>query len=58
MKAEAISIFIQNIAPVLRADNKPEHIEIYLDRELGKFYDRAFCDGMNYVKGVRNANNN
>jgi hypothetical protein len=53
MKAEAISIFIQNIAPVLRADNKPEHIEIYLDRELGKFYDRAFCDGMNYIKGVK-----
>ncbi len=54
MKAESISIFLQNIAPVLRAKNKPENIEIYLDRELGKFYDRAFCDGMNNVlKGVK-----
>ena len=49
MKAEAISIFIQDIGPVLRANNKPENIEIYLDRELGKFYDRAYCDGMQNV---------
>lgn len=44
-----IDIFIENVRPVLAANNQLENIELYLRRELKKFYDAAFCDGQENV---------